>query len=300
MKHGNKRPNATVSIEFVTPEMCRKWLDAPGIVQRPRRKLTVARLKKAMADGAYLFNGESLIFDTAGKMIDGQHRCTACVESGVGFWSVVVRGVENSNLDASATIDTGGARTGADVAVMDGMPLDRTEAGCLAAAARYIVSAELGSPLDVGSNLSGVLSNSDILDALRRHPGLVEALRFVRATRYRRRILGPSGTTALYYWMSKVDEALAASYFDQVSEGMGLTKEHVAYRVRSTLGLLDGSGAPHMTMRAKCAVFIKGWNILRQGRPTPQLLVYRAANNEPYPEIDGLPWKALEIRGTAA
>lgn len=294
MKQAPKKPNATATIEYVTPTMAQEWLRSPGITQRPLRRAYVERLRHDMIAGRFRFNGESLIFDADNRMIDGQHRCTACAEAGEGFWTVIVRGIVNDSLEASACIDTGGARTGSDLAVMDGMQLDAVEASCLASAARCVIFAELGVPFDGGGTTAKLVTNSDVLAAIRRHPGLVDAMRFVRGTKSRKRVAGPGMTTAMYYWLSDIDAELAATYTDQVAEGLGLTKEHVAYKVRSALGLNDGSNAPHLTPKSRCAIFIKGWNVLRGSRPAPQQIVYRPANGETFPEISGKPWSDIE------
>jgi len=164
----------------------------------------------------------------------------------------------------------------------------------MSAAARFVIAAELGMPMDIGNGLAAMITNEDISDALRRHPNLESAAKFVYAGKFRRKVLAPGSATVLYYWMSKVDEDLAVKYFDQVAEGIDITRDHVAYLVRSVLGLLDGRGARHLTTRSKCAIFIKGWNIVSRGGRTPKLLSYKAAGGEEFPEINGLPWKDME------
>jgi hypothetical protein len=60
---------------------------------------------------------QMIVFDTDLRMADGQHRCSAIIKSGCGFWCLVVWGVEPS---ARLNIDRGAVRNSADNLVMAG------------------------------------------------------------------------------------------------------------------------------------------------------------------------------------
>jgi len=65
-----------------------------------------------MTAGNWTTNGEPIIIDVHGVLIDGHHRLTACIKSGVPFETLVVWGAP---VDAQKTIDMGASRTAADV-----------------------------------------------------------------------------------------------------------------------------------------------------------------------------------------
>ena len=74
-------------------------------------KSTVKKYKEFMKLGRWVLNGEPLIFG-GGKLIDGQHRLTACVESGETFKAVWIELNEECVFD---TLNQGKRRNGADV-----------------------------------------------------------------------------------------------------------------------------------------------------------------------------------------
>jgi hypothetical protein len=56
----------------------------------------VDRYAEEMRLGVWALNGKSLIFDSNGRLLNGQHRLTACAQSGVPLVTLVVRGVNPS------------------------------------------------------------------------------------------------------------------------------------------------------------------------------------------------------------
>lgn len=86
------RYGLTVEVVHVTPELAARWLERNHRHRKidPRR---VRRYAKQMTAGTWSLNGKTLVFDAEGMLLGGQHRLTACVESGVGFTTLVVRGI---------------------------------------------------------------------------------------------------------------------------------------------------------------------------------------------------------------
>lgn len=94
----------TADVELITPQMAAEMLKKQRNVRILKRS-EVARYVKALQKG-WKLNGETIKFDKDGYLIDGQHRLTACAESGIAFETVVVRGLDNSDF-----VDDGGRRT---------------------------------------------------------------------------------------------------------------------------------------------------------------------------------------------
>jgi hypothetical protein len=77
----------TVTIKM-TPELAVMFLE----VRAPNRDITPRSLAAITCDmlaKAYELTHESIAFDKSGKLIDGQHRCQACVDSGVTVYQRV-------------------------------------------------------------------------------------------------------------------------------------------------------------------------------------------------------------------
>ncbi len=85
-RHRDDRPAADVGsgvrIEkrTITPEIAIRWLEANDN-NRPVSQMRVQQLAKDMTDGVFELTHQGIAFDSDGKLIDGQHRLWAVVES---------------------------------------------------------------------------------------------------------------------------------------------------------------------------------------------------------------------------
>src|SRR5215207_420765 len=116
-------------VMVVTPDKAMEWLNG-NTHNRPIRQRDIQMWTKAMMEGKWLLNGESIIFSNDGKLLDGQHRLWACVESKVPFETVVVTGIDPETF---MTIDQGRSRSGADhlhIAKVPGTYLTNVSAAC--------------------------------------------------------------------------------------------------------------------------------------------------------------------------
>lgn len=95
--------------EFITPEKAKTYLDCKA----PNRSLSSHTVKKYASDmkaRAWIEkNHQGLAFDSSGRLIDGQHRCAALIQSGLpGLWMMVFRGVSE---DVKLVLDQMRARS---------------------------------------------------------------------------------------------------------------------------------------------------------------------------------------------
>lgn len=101
-----------MDLQFITPERAKELLASMPTIQRNEKKQAAKRYEYTMANGLWRDDYSApIVISDEGKMLDGQHRCLACVRSGVGFWAWVNYGVPE---DAYAAIDSGVARIVAD------------------------------------------------------------------------------------------------------------------------------------------------------------------------------------------
>ena len=80
-------------IRTITPEIAAKMLEH-NQSNRKLRKGTVDLYVKEMLDGTWNLTGQGITFGTDGQLLDGQHRLTAIVKSGVSVPMLVVTGAE--------------------------------------------------------------------------------------------------------------------------------------------------------------------------------------------------------------
>jgi hypothetical protein len=97
-------------IRTITPEVAASLL-AGSNGNRPMKLAKVAAYARDMTAGRWMANGESLIIDANGALIDGHHRLNACITADTPFQTLVVWGAP---VDAQKTVDMGASRTSAD------------------------------------------------------------------------------------------------------------------------------------------------------------------------------------------
>lgn len=154
----------TFEVQTVDPDTARNWLDTANTANRPVNKAAVERYAAEMAAGRWQVNGTTIVFDTNGTLVDGQHRLLAICEAQVPVEAIVVRGVPAGSF---ATIDVGKLRTVSDsLKAAHAIPSDTKGAGALVSllgqATRIVVSYEQYKTLVH----KGKISNAEILDYL--------------------------------------------------------------------------------------------------------------------------------------
>lgn len=78
---------------LVTPEMAEKFLEKNS-QNRDVNRAGVERYKREMLAGRFAVSHQCIALDRAGVLIDGQHRLTAIIESGVSIWFLLVEGLD--------------------------------------------------------------------------------------------------------------------------------------------------------------------------------------------------------------
>jgi hypothetical protein len=109
-----KPQQATYGMEVFTPPIAARILSDCNIGNRPIRKRSVDFLASEMSSGSWQpFSADAICFDRNGNLVNGQHRLSAVVQSGVVVSMLVGRNVPS---DAFHVIDRGIKRsTGDDV-----------------------------------------------------------------------------------------------------------------------------------------------------------------------------------------
>lgn len=104
-----------VSIEVITPQIAAEWLRR-NVSNRAQRAGTVKKYAVTMASGKWMLTPEGICFDTTGRLLNGQHRLAAIVQSGSVVEAVIFRGVKPEVFHA---FDRGLNRSHADALSID-------------------------------------------------------------------------------------------------------------------------------------------------------------------------------------
>lgn len=109
----------TCNIEIVTPEIAKRYLAED--INCHNRNISENRVSfylRELREGRWQFNGDTIRFDINGKLLDGQHRLTACVRANIPIECIVVRGLPS---ECQKTIDQGKGRTATDNFAIEGI-----------------------------------------------------------------------------------------------------------------------------------------------------------------------------------
>lgn len=105
------RPTFTVDKEMITPEFASDMLENHNPQNRTLHENTWKKYHKMILGGLWMANGDTIVLDTNGDLLNGQHRLKAIKESDRNVWVIVVRGIAS---EAFVTYDSGKRRDNAD------------------------------------------------------------------------------------------------------------------------------------------------------------------------------------------
>ena len=117
----------------VTPTEAQQMLDKRN-KNRPLKERRAQRIAGEIGDGRYRENGETIVFNEAGKVLDGQHRLRACILANKPIVSYCVFGVADNVFPS---FDQGQMRSGSDLAALMGFQYYAPVAAVARLAIRY-------------------------------------------------------------------------------------------------------------------------------------------------------------------
>lgn len=127
--------NLDLSFEVVTPLKASKYLEMNFDGNRSIRKSATVRYSETMKKNQWRDFATMLVFDSTGKLIDGQHRLSAQIDAGKTIGYVVLRGLDQ---DDYSVIDSGVRRS-----ISDRSDMTKRESTIASAMAQYDVGAPI-------------------------------------------------------------------------------------------------------------------------------------------------------------
>lgn len=251
-------PVRSTTWETVTPEMALEYLATrDGKPQRPLRAVDVRKYSADMKAGRWLENGESLIFDTNGELVDGQHRLHAQLDAGVTMQWVVVRGVAP---EVFQTIDRGKNRTAAHLLDIAGLGPDSTMIAAVSAALDRI---EDGFMFGVFSDTR--MASEAVLTYAMEHKDEHALIRTYGNRVKKARLASPSSIVASITFLRRLVEDCDRldAFFHRVVTGVHLDPNEIAYHLRNKLlGQRARGDVDRFDMMGYC---IQGWGLHLRG-----------------------------------
>lgn len=257
----------THRIETVTPEMAAKWIDKNG-VNRKVIQSVVDLYASDMKNGRFLMAGEPVQFGASGRLLNGQHRLWASIQSDCSFQALVVRGIENEE-EVMRVIDSGKKRTLAHALEINGMGSATLLAAIINTCWRYdkhrLMAPEYPSHAEA---FAWYETHSEVREAVTVSYAVTRQIK-----------LPPSVVGAAYYINAQVDPEAAEQFWVYAGSGEGLEGGDpiLAYR-RWIIGQIRDPKAP--TPKVHLAYALKAMNAWRDGRST-RLLIWRTSEGMP-------------------
>jgi len=275
----------TMEFDIITPEVARKIAAENNISMsdfQHRRLKQVKSYATDMSAGRWPVNGDSIIFNTSGRLVDGHKRIAAAAFHNVSFPTLVVRGIDSDSIDY---IDQHKRRTSKDVAHVAGYDAART---LTAAAASVVDIAHTGLPSQQ------IVTHWNLLRVIQDFPDIGETIREFSNSPLLE-YFTPSDLFALVYLIRRIDVAQANSFITQLIEALS----NPADQRKTILSVLatglrgvnedlvtSGKSGSSKTRYVRVTYFTKTWNVWRTSG-TLRRLRYDATEEPAF--LNGLP-----------
>jgi hypothetical protein len=263
--------------ETVTPALAQKYLESMT-TNRPLRHGVVEFYAREMSQGLWKSNGQGLIFDEGGHMLDGQHRCWAVIESNLNVDMMVTRGVKKEAFD---TIDTGAMRSAGDVLGMKSWDYAKP----LAAALRWANAWANGFTRSTGGKQR--LSNHEVAVLADKYPTLTDHVSYIYGgggkSSLGRKSMQRAGISFARWVTHESHPLIAAEFWQKIETGEGLNKSDPEYLFRERLHE-DYNSSRKMVDRTLVAFCILAWNAKVTGAP---IKILRFREEDEFPSVAG-------------
>ncbi|EYT61659.1 hypothetical protein D514_0102370 [Microbacterium sp. UCD-TDU] len=268
--------HAHVEFEIVdvTPEIAAELLEH-NIRNRNIREQVWRKYARDMIAGKWVV-AESIKIDWNGRIIDGQHRLIAVIESGVTVKMMIIR---NLDPNAQSAIDSGSKRSTADALRFNG---HGDYATTVAAVARVAIGWDLGGMRSAASSTTREITNAETVEWVEANPNVHEAAAF--SHRYAKKIgTTPTALAFAAFKFISVDMQSAIEFISSIAERNmdGVGDPRVAlYDALSSYGRRN----MRMTTPLQLNILFRAWNQWRAGKTMTTKALMNVAPKTPEPK----------------
>ena len=257
----------------ITAEYAAELLERQHEHQRRCSERQVSVLARIMSEGNWQsLNGDTIVIDTDGRVIDGQHRLLAVIKSSVVITTLLVEGVAPEayySIDLQAK-----GRSLRDVLEIEGYK----NASPLATALRNVWFYKRDMQL----------KGSQILPAVQDLMGLLDSNEdgFLRAIKecYKLKGILASGQVAfLFYIFAQQSVSDAEAFFKSLSTGVGF-RDHDAVRLLRDRLMGEYYSKSKLPTIEKLGLCVVAWNAFRTGKKV-RVLRWKRHDGAKLPEV---------------
>jgi hypothetical protein len=279
-----------VTIKKIFPDQAQEWLDKRRANNRNINMETAKMYAKSMVEGKFPLNGQSIVFNTEGSLIDGQHRLTACTIAKVPFESVVVEGIENS---AFSTLDTGKNRSLNDTLQIEGFihgPVKlMSSMGSIIRLVYLHKYYGYAVPTKVSSRIVTPQVALEFLQGSQERATLFQkAACFAGPNARKNTFWTPAVAGYMYFCTHVVDPKIADEFFKNMAGIVDGRPNNPAQMLSEKIAAKDNNKF-RMATKVAIGLSIKAWNNFRDHTPMQKLdLKVGKKNRSEYPVFSGL------------
>jgi len=242
-----------VELKTITPDDAARMLKT-NTGNRPVNRRHVAVLAREMKCGRWKVNGDTICIN-GDRLIDGQHRLLAVIDSGCTVESLVVEGVSSDVFD---TKDAGRRRSASDTLAIRGEIYTCRLGATLAVIDRYMT----------GRMMNCVkYTNTEIEELLSRYPTVRES---VRKTYDTKKLVGGSVLSACHFLFSQKDDLAADRFVENLMSGVNLSVGDPVFVLRERL-MQNALSKAKLSAEYIMALTIKAWNYRRASKEITHL-----------------------------
>jgi len=241
-------------IRTISPEQAKEMLKRNGN-NRGLKDTHVKFLANQMKNGSWQFDGQPIRFTEEGRLLDGQHRLNAVVESGTTQEFLVLKGI---SADAFKVMDTGKNRNVGDIFSIEGIN-------------NYVTVSSTCRTLIMFKNnrfyrafKDQQPSNTDVLNFYNQHPEVSDIVKKCTPL-YKEfnHVLPVVLISSCFYIMSEKNTTEAEIFWRKLCTGLDLEQGSPIKYLRDRL-IADKISNRKITYREKMALIIKAWNSFRK------------------------------------
>ena len=260
--------------ELITPSKAKTYLEA-NTNNRNIKDRHVLKLSNEMKSGRWKQDtAETIKISKTGRILDGQHRLMAVIQSGVSTYFHVAKGLNEEVFDV---IDTGSNRSAADVFKINHAKYESTLPSIIQTS-KIISRGKRDSRQSYDK-----LTNSELLEIYQSDPIYWNEVARLTVSWYDAfsKILTPSLIGGFYSYLSDINESKAKQFFNELTSGNNISNETINV-LRKKL-IQDKLSQHKMNKDLKMIFIIKTWNAFITNKNV-KLLKFDAENEE-YPSI---------------
>lgn len=262
------------AFQDVTPKLAEEWLSG-NTVNRRLRIDAVNQYANDMAAGRWTVSESAICFSPDGKLLNGQHRLTAIIQSGATVPMLVMRNVP---VESMSNMDAGRKRTTADALGFDG----ESNPHLLAAAARLALL--YGDGRLYRDRKTQSVSTGELREFLADHPDLRYSVFSVNAVARAVDLTPTAKVVAHWIFMHAAGEDAADEFFELLASRIGLPEGSPILALDSRIRELRKSKS-RIQHRSELYLLIKAWNYWRTGRSVRSLALTTKANDGQLPAV---------------